>query len=146
MEVDRDFLRSKRSILKITEIAVMFVAFLCYAVAGVPPYIAVACLESIVTLALLLLYLLKLHKILTFFFWPLIDAFNSVFAAVFVGIVSVVALSTYTVKATLAGGFLGLVAAVLWSLDGFYIFKKITFNQPTSTPPTLTQNCMKDVM
>uniref|UniRef100_A0AAR2K6R1 MARVEL domain-containing protein n=1 Tax=Pygocentrus nattereri TaxID=42514 RepID=A0AAR2K6R1_PYGNA len=109
---------------------VLFVAFVCFAVAARPPYIAATCVEFIVTLALVLLYLLKLNKTITFFFWPLIDVFNSVFAATFILIISIMALSTYTVQGTLAGGIASLVAVVLWFVDGFHLFKKITFNQP----------------
>jgi len=44
----------------------------CYAVASRPPYIAATCMEFIITFGFLLLYLLKLNKMFTFFFWPLI--------------------------------------------------------------------------
>ncbi|XP_036439791.1 chemokine-like factor [Colossoma macropomum] len=137
LELDLAFLKSKRGVLKIAEIlppfphqVVLFTAFVCFAVAARPPYIAATCVEFIVTLALVLLYLLKLNKTLTFFFWPLIDVFNSVFAAAFIFIISIMAMSTYTVQGTLAGGMVSFVAVVLWCVDGYYLFKKITFNQP----------------
>ncbi|KAL7833342.1 hypothetical protein AOLI_G00283020 [Acnodon oligacanthus] len=130
LELDLAFLKSKRGLLKIAEMVVLFMAFVCFAVAARPPYIAATCVEFIVTLALVLLYLLKLNKTFTFFFWPLIDVFNSVFAAAFILIISIMALSTYTVQGTLAGGMVSLVAVMLWCVDGFYLFKKITFNQP----------------
>ncbi|XP_017544442.1 chemokine-like factor [Pygocentrus nattereri] len=130
LELDLAFLKSRRGLLKISEMVVLFVAFVCFAVAARPPYIAATCVEFIVTLALVLLYLLKLNKTITFFFWPLIDVFNSVFAATFILIISIMALSTYTVQGTLAGGIASLVAVVLWFVDGFHLFKKITFNQP----------------
>ncbi|KAF4090848.1 hypothetical protein AMELA_G00030350 [Ameiurus melas] len=72
VEVDLLFLKSKRGLLKITELVVLFVGFVCFAVASRPPYISATCVEFIITLALLILYLLKLHKSLSFFFWPLI--------------------------------------------------------------------------
>ncbi|KAL6461321.1 hypothetical protein MHYP_G00294650 [Metynnis hypsauchen] len=130
LEPDLAFLKSRRGLLKIAEMVVLFMAFVCFAVAARPPYIAATCVEFIVTLALLLLYLLKLNKTFTFFFWPLIDVFNSFFAAAFILIISIMALSTYTVQGTLAGGIVSLVAVVLWCVDGFHLFKKITFNQP----------------
>ncbi|XP_036439903.1 chemokine-like factor [Colossoma macropomum] len=130
LELDLAFLKSKRGLLKIAEMVVLFTAFVCFAVAARPPYIAATCVEFIVTLALVLLYLLKLNKTLTFFFWPLIDVFNSVFAAAFIFIISIMAISTYTVQGTLAGGMVSFVAVVLWCVDGYYLFKKITFNQP----------------
>lgn len=51
---------------------VLFMAFVCFVVASRPPYISATCIEFFITLALLILYLLKLHKSLSFFFWPLI--------------------------------------------------------------------------
>ncbi|XP_076856823.1 chemokine-like factor isoform X2 [Brachyhypopomus gauderio] len=109
-----------------------FVALVCFSVASRPPYVAATCMELCITLALFLLYLLKLNKLLTFFFWPLIDVFNSLFAAVFICIISLVAVFTYTIKGTLVGGLMGLVASALCSLDGYYLFKTITFNMPTT--------------
>lgn len=47
-------------------------AFVCFAVASRPKYIAATALEFLITLLLLLLYMLKLNKRLTFFFWPLV--------------------------------------------------------------------------
>ncbi|KAI5630233.1 chemokine-like factor isoform X1 [Silurus asotus] len=135
IEVDKAFLKSKRGLLKIAELVVLFVAFVCFTVASRPPYISATCLEFIITLALLILYFLKLHKSLTFFFWPLIDVFNSFFAAVFLCIISLVAVSTFTTKGTLVGGVMGLVAVVLWCVDGYNVFRKITFNQTTGSTP-----------
>lgn len=111
----------------------VFVAFVSYAVASRPPYIAATCIEFVITLGFFLLYLLKLNKLFTVFFWPLIDVFNSLFAAAFMFILSLVAVSTFTVKGTLSGGIVGFVAAALWSLDGYILFKKITFNKPGTT-------------
>ncbi|KAI5088814.1 chemokine-like factor isoform X1 [Silurus meridionalis] len=112
IEVDKAFLKSKRGLLKIAELVVLFVAFVCFTVASRPPYISATCLEFIITLALLILYFLKLHKSLTFFFWPLIDVFNSFFAALFLCIISLVAVSTFTTKGTLVGGdFLRCITA-----------------------------------
>ncbi|XP_012680239.2 chemokine-like factor [Clupea harengus] len=129
IELNAAFLKSVRGGLKIAEIVVAFVAFLCYAVASRPPYIAATLIELLITTGLLLLYLFNLHKTLTFFFWPLIDVFNSGFASVFMSIVSVVALSTDTLKATTAGAIVGFMGAILWGVDGFLLYRKITFNQ-----------------
>ncbi|XP_026883416.2 chemokine-like factor [Electrophorus electricus] len=132
LEVDLTFLKSKRGLLKIAEMVSLFVAFVCFAVASSSPYLVATSMELSITLALLLLYLLKLNKKLTAFFWPLIDVFNSFFAAAFMSTVSLVAVSMYTQKGTLAGGIVGLVTSALCCLDGFYLFKKITFNLPTA--------------
>ncbi|XP_062405615.1 chemokine-like factor [Sardina pilchardus] len=129
VEVNTALLKSIKGGLKIAEIVVVFVAFLCYAVASRPPYIAATLMELLITTGFLLLYLFKLNKTITFFFWPLIDVLNSVFASVFMFILSVVALSTDTLTATVAGAIVGFICAILWGVDGFLLFKKITFNQ-----------------
>uniref|UniRef100_A0A3Q2WBL1 CKLF-like MARVEL transmembrane domain containing 3 n=1 Tax=Haplochromis burtoni TaxID=8153 RepID=A0A3Q2WBL1_HAPBU len=72
MEVDTAFLKSRRGIVKVTEMVTLFVAFVCFAVASTPKYIAATALEFFITSLLLVLYLLKLNKRLTFFFWPLV--------------------------------------------------------------------------
>ncbi|XP_056318873.1 chemokine-like factor [Danio aesculapii] len=133
MEVDLALLKSSKGLLKIAEMVCVFVAFVSYAVASRPPYIAATCIEFFITLGFFLLYLLKLNKVFTLFFWPLIDVFNSLFAAAFMFILSLVAVSTFTVKGTLSGGIVGFVAAALWSLDGYILFKKISFNKPRTT-------------
>uniref|UniRef100_A0A671LKG5 MARVEL domain-containing protein n=1 Tax=Sinocyclocheilus anshuiensis TaxID=1608454 RepID=A0A671LKG5_9TELE len=66
------------------------------------------------------------------------DVFNSFFAAALMCILSLVAVSTYTVKGTLSGGIVGFVAAALWSLDGYVLFKKFTFNKPRTTTEAQT--------
>ncbi|XP_040894590.1 chemokine-like factor [Toxotes jaculatrix] len=132
MDVDTAFLKSKRGILKVAEMVTLFTAFVCFAVASRPKYIAATMLEFLITTLLLLLYLLKLNKRLTFFFWPFIDIFNSVFAAIYFIILSLMTLTTYTVTGTLVGGIVGLMSAGLLCMDSFTLFRKITFNKPRS--------------
>ncbi|XP_026175425.1 CKLF-like MARVEL transmembrane domain-containing protein 3 [Mastacembelus armatus] len=105
MEVDIAFLKSKRGILKLAAMGSLLVAFVCFAVGSRPKYITATVLEFLITLLLFLLYLFKLNKRVTFFFWPLVDVFNSIFAAVYFIVLSLVALTTYTVTGTLAGGY-----------------------------------------
>ncbi|XP_019900701.1 uncharacterized protein LOC105005771 isoform X1 [Esox lucius] len=137
MEVDFGFLRSLRGIVKLTELGTMFVAFVCFAAAFRPKYIAATCMEFVITFSFILLYTLKLNKKITLVFWPLIDVINSLFAAVFILVLSLIAVSTYTVTATLVGAIMGLVAAGLWCWDGSMLIKRITFNQPRSVALSL---------
>ncbi|XP_050970247.1 chemokine-like factor [Labeo rohita] len=139
MEVDLALLKSTKGLLKISEMVCVFVAFVCYAVASRPPYIAATCMEFFITLGFLLLYLLKLNKNFTFFFWPLIDVLNSLFAAAMMCILSLIAVSTYTVKGTLGGGIVGFMATALWSYDGYILFQKITFNKARTTTEAQTE-------
>lgn len=49
-----------------------FVAFVCFTAVLHLKYSAAAALEFLMTLFMLLWYLFKLNKTLTFFFWPLV--------------------------------------------------------------------------
>ncbi|XP_040016490.1 CKLF-like MARVEL transmembrane domain-containing protein 3 [Gasterosteus aculeatus] len=132
MEVDTAFVKSKRGILKVAEMGTLLVAFVCFAAASRPKFITATVLEFVITSLLLLLYMFKLNKRLTFFFWPLIDAFNSAFAAVYFIVLSILAVTTYTVTGTLVGGVVGFLSAVLLCVDFYVLFQNITFNKPRS--------------
>ncbi|KAK6477137.1 chemokine-like factor [Huso huso] len=134
MEIDKVFLKSVRGALKIAEMVTNFIAFICFVtVSGTASYVAATWMEIVISFLFFLLYLLKLNKKLTVFFWPLIDIFNSVFAAVFMFIISLIAVSTYSAKGTLVGGIIGLIATGIWCMDAYLLFKKVTFNKPRSS-------------
>ncbi|XP_029955407.1 chemokine-like factor [Salarias fasciatus] len=129
VEMDTSFLRSRRGIVKLAEMGTLFVAFVCFAVACLPQHIAATVLEFFITLFLLLLYLLRLNKRLTLFFWPLVDLFNSTFAAVYLIVLGLIALTTYTVTGVLVGGVACLISAALHGVESYTLFKNITFNK-----------------
>ncbi|XP_034433758.1 chemokine-like factor [Hippoglossus hippoglossus] len=130
MDVDVAFLKSKRGILKAAEMVTLFAAFVDFTVVSTPKYITATVLELLITSLLLSLYLFKLNKRLTFFFWPLVDVFNSVFAVFYFLVLSLLAMITYTVTGMLVGGIFTLVSAALFSADGYILFRNITLNQP----------------
>ncbi|AWP01448.1 Chemokine-like factor [Scophthalmus maximus] len=94
-----------------------------------PEYITASVMEFLITSLLLSLYLFKLNKRLTFFFWPLVDMVNSVLAAVFFTVLSLVALITYHVTGTLVGGIVTFMSAALLCVDSYTLFRSITFNK-----------------
>ncbi|XP_017297066.1 proteolipid protein 2 [Kryptolebias marmoratus] len=132
LDLDTGFLRSRRGIVKVAETVSLFVAFVCFAVASAPKYITATVLEFLVTSLLLLLYLLRLNKKLTFFFWPLVDVFNSVFAAVYLTVLSLTVLTSYTFTGSLVGGVVCLLMVGLLFVDGYMLFNNITFNMQRS--------------
>ncbi|KAM9366976.1 chemokine-like factor [Symphorus nematophorus] len=132
MDVDTTFLKSKRGLLKAAELVALLVAFVCFTAASTPKYIAATVLEFLITLLVVLLYVLRLNKRLTFFFWPLVDVFNSVFAAFYFIVLSLMAMATYTVTGTLVGGIVVFMLAGLLCVDVYTLFKNITFNRPRS--------------
>ncbi|XP_068429462.1 chemokine-like factor [Clinocottus analis] len=132
IELDTAFIKSKRGILKVAEMVTLLVAFVCFTAASRPMYITATVLEFVITALLLLLYVFKLNKTLTFFFWPLVDVLNSAFAAVYFIVLSLLAMTTYTVTGTLVGGIVAFMLAGLLCVDCFMLFKNITFNKPRS--------------
>ncbi|XP_022056606.1 proteolipid protein 2 [Acanthochromis polyacanthus] len=130
VDVDSAFLKSRRGIVKLAEMGTLLVAFVCFTVGSVPKFTAATLLEFMITSFLLLFYVLKLNKRLTFFFWPLVDVFNSIFAAAYFIVLSLMALATYRVAGTLVGGIVCLISAGLLCVDSFTLFRNITFNKP----------------
>ncbi|XP_075877251.1 proteolipid protein 2 [Nelusetta ayraudi] len=137
LEMNTNFIKTKRGMLKVAEMSTFFVAFVCFTAVLHLKYSAAAALEFLMTMFMLLWYLFKLNKMLTFFCWPLVDLFNSMFAALYFTVLSSMALTSYRVTGALLGGIFGLVAVGLLCVDGFLLFRCITFNQPRSpTSPT----------
>lgn len=104
-------------------------------------YVAAAGLEFLITALMVLFYILKLNKTITFFFWPLVvseaawrhllqhephaslsffflpqDVCNSVFAATYFCILSLMVLGTQTVVGALFGGVRHVPQSVQHSL------------------------------
>ncbi|XP_003969965.2 uncharacterized protein [Takifugu rubripes] len=131
-DLDVSFFKSKRGLLKVSQLGTLFVALVCFAVTVKATYVAATGLEFLVTALMVLFYILKLNKTITFFFWPLVDVCNSVFAAIYFCILSLMVLSTQRVVGALLGGILGLVVVGLLCADGFLLFKNITLNQSSS--------------
>uniref|UniRef100_A0A3B5KPJ7 MARVEL domain-containing protein n=1 Tax=Takifugu rubripes TaxID=31033 RepID=A0A3B5KPJ7_TAKRU len=102
-DLDVSFFKSKRGLLKVSQLGTLFVALVCFAVTVKATYVAATGLEFLVTALMVLFYILKLNKTITFFFWPL-DVCNSVFAAIYFCILSLMVLSTQRVVGALLGG------------------------------------------
>ncbi|XP_072321436.1 chemokine-like factor [Eucyclogobius newberryi] len=135
MEVDFAFLRSSRGILKLAELTTLFAAFVSFCVASTPKYITATAIECALVLLLILLYALKLNKKILFIFWPLADAFNSLFGSLFILVLSLIAMVTYTSNGTLAGGVIGFISSLLLGADCYLLFKNITLNKPRTSDP-----------
>ncbi|XP_051884174.1 CKLF-like MARVEL transmembrane domain-containing protein 3 [Pristis pectinata] len=134
VEVNSLFLKSRRSVLKILEMVVSFVTFVCFAASSSSgTFLAVPLMEIFITLAFYLLYLLKLDSKITLLFWPLMDSVNSIFAALFLLIICIVALALRTTAGVIAASVFGFLGAIIYVVDTYVICKLITFNQSKST-------------
>nr|XP_010595004.1 chemokine-like factor isoform X1 [Loxodonta africana] len=92
------------------------------------PYIVITGFEVTVVFFFIILYLLRLDRLLTWLFWPLLDIINSLVTTVFMIIVSVLALIPETTTMTVLGGVFGLVSVVCCIADGALIYRKLLFN------------------
>ncbi|XP_070307300.1 chemokine-like factor isoform X3 [Odocoileus virginianus] len=92
------------------------------------PYIVVTGFEATATFFFIVLYIFRLDQLISCLFWPLLDIINSVVTAVFMIVVSVLALIPETTTYTVLGGVFGLVASVFSIADGALIYRKLLFN------------------
>nr|XP_045047916.2 chemokine-like factor [Desmodus rotundus] len=92
------------------------------------PYIVVAGFEVTVIFFFIILYILRLDRLIDCIFWPLLDIINSLVTAVFMMIVSVLALLPETTTFTLLGGVFGLLTVASSIADGVLIYRKLLFN------------------
>ncbi|XP_053843714.1 chemokine-like factor [Vidua macroura] len=130
LEVDRAFPRSARGVLKIARTVVALTVLICFVASGAhEACMALAGMETVITVLSLLLYLLRLDVRMRCLFWPLADIFNSVIAALFLLVVSLFAIIVKTNEGTLAGGVLGLILLVLCIADVVLLWKKISLDK-----------------
>uniref|UniRef100_A0A8C9KJY6 Chemokine like factor n=1 Tax=Panthera tigris altaica TaxID=74533 RepID=A0A8C9KJY6_PANTA len=92
------------------------------------PYIVITGFEVAVIFFFIILYMLRLDRLIDCLFWPLLDIINSMVTAVFMIIISVLALIPETSKFIVLGGVFGLLAAVCCIADGALIYRKLLFN------------------
>nr|XP_008507240.1 PREDICTED: chemokine-like factor isoform X2 [Equus przewalskii] len=92
------------------------------------PYIVITGFEVTVIFFFIILYMLRLDRVIDCLFWPLLDIINSLVTAVFMIVISVLALMPETTTFTVLGGMFGLLAAVCCIADGALIYRKLLFN------------------
>ncbi|XP_053126998.1 chemokine-like factor [Hemicordylus capensis] len=131
LEVDRGYLRSPNGGLKMGRMAFALCALISFAVRrSHEAFLTLAIMELVISFLFFVLYLLSLNKKMTFFFWPLADAFNSLVAALFLLIVGLCATIMKTILETLVGGVFCLLLFVLCVIDAALILKNVSWNNP----------------
>ncbi|XP_042293507.1 chemokine-like factor isoform X2 [Sceloporus undulatus] len=108
-------------------------AFMAAITFGVGPsheaYLTLAIIELVITLLFFLLYLLHLQRVLSFLFWPLADAFNSLIAALFLFIAGLCGVIKKPFIEELVGGVFFLILCALSIADAAFLLKNMTFNR-----------------
>ncbi|XP_008700740.1 chemokine-like factor isoform X1 [Ursus americanus] len=125
----RPFCFSVKGHVKMLRLALNVTSMTFFIIAQAPePYIVITGFEVTVTFFFIMLYILRLDRLIACLFWPLLDIINSVIAAIFMIIISVLALLPETTTFIVLGGVFGLLAAVCCIADGVLIYRKLLFN------------------
>ncbi|XP_012598030.1 chemokine-like factor isoform X3 [Microcebus murinus] len=125
----RAFCFSVKGHVKMLRLALTVTSMAFFIIAQAPePYIVITGFEVAIILFFILLYILRLDRLMKWLFWPLLDIINSLVTTVFLIIVSVLALIPETTTLTVVGGAFGFLAAVVCLADGALIYRKLLFN------------------
>ncbi|XP_055155392.1 chemokine-like factor isoform X1 [Symphalangus syndactylus] len=101
----RPFCFSVKGHVKMLRLALTVTSMTFFIIAQAPePYIVITGFEVTVILFFILLYILRLDRLMKWLFWPLLDIINSLVTTVFMLIVSVLALIPETTTLTVGGG------------------------------------------
>ncbi|XP_006878972.1 PREDICTED: chemokine-like factor [Elephantulus edwardii] len=128
-EKHRPFCLSVKGLVKMIRLALSTTSLTFFTMAEAPePYIVTTGFEVVTIFFFIILYLLRLDRLMTWLFWPLLDIINSLVTTVFLIIVSVLALIPETSMLTVLGGVFGLLSAVSCIADAVLIYRKLLFN------------------
>ncbi|XP_071065238.1 chemokine-like factor isoform X2 [Dasypus novemcinctus] len=123
------FCLSVKGHVKMLRLVLIVTSLAFFIVAQAPePYIVVTGFEVFITFFFIMLYLLRLDRLMKCLFWPLLDAVNSFVAIVFMIIISVLALIPETTTLTVLGGVFGLLATACCIADAALIYRKLLLN------------------
>ncbi|XP_004625971.1 chemokine-like factor isoform X1 [Octodon degus] len=125
----RPFCLSVKGPVKMLRLVLTVTSMTFFIIAQAPePYIVITGFEAIVIFFFIILYILRLDRMMKWLFWPLLDIINSMVTTLFMIIVSVLALMPETTTLIIIGGVIGFVAALCCIADGVLIYRKLLFN------------------
>ncbi|XP_032710198.1 chemokine-like factor isoform X2 [Lontra canadensis] len=102
----RPFCFSVKGHVKILRLALSVTSMTFFIIGQAPePYIVITGFEVTVIFFFIILYILRLDRLIACLFWPLLDILNSVIAAIFMVIISVLALLPETTRVIALGGY-----------------------------------------
>ncbi|XP_027630416.1 uncharacterized protein LOC102469174 isoform X3 [Tupaia chinensis] len=108
----RPFCFSVKGHVKMLRLALTVTSMTFFIIAQAPePYIVITGFEVTVIFFFILLYILRLDRLMKWLFWPLLDIINSLVTTVFMVIISVLALIPETTTLTVLGG--GVIVGAL---------------------------------
>ncbi|VCX30926.1 unnamed protein product [Gulo gulo] len=102
----RPFCFSVKGHVKILRLALSVTSMTFFIIGQAPePYIVITGFEVTIIFFFIILYILRLDRLIACLFWPLLDILNSVIAAIFMVIISVMALLPETTRVIVLGGY-----------------------------------------
>ncbi|XP_047648134.1 CKLF-like MARVEL transmembrane domain-containing protein 1 [Phacochoerus africanus] len=127
--VQRFFL-SPTGLLKIIRLGLLLGALVCFiSVEAQESYIAVTILEICIDVLFILMYMLTLHRLMTYLHWPLLDLINSFITTVFLLVVAALAMQEKERRHLFyVGGTLCLTAAIVCLIDATVVTKTMRKN------------------
>ncbi|XP_045389097.1 chemokine-like factor isoform X6 [Lemur catta] len=111
----RPFCLSVKGHVKMLRLALTVTSMVFFIVAQAPePYVVITGFEVAIIFFFIILYILRLDRLMKWLFWPLLDIINSLVTTVFLVIVSVLALIPETTTLIVIGGDLinSIISAV----------------------------------
>ncbi|XP_031536530.1 chemokine-like factor isoform X1 [Vicugna pacos] len=125
----RPFCFSVKGHVKILRLVLTVTSMTFFIIAQAPePYIVITGFEVTIIFFFIVLYTVRLDRLVNCVFWPLLDVINSMVAAVFMILISMLALIPETTTYIVIGGVFGLAASVFCIADGALIYRKLLFN------------------
>ncbi|KAI2578956.1 CKLF-CMTM1 readthrough [Homo sapiens] len=126
----RPFCFSVKGHVKMLRLALTVTSMTFFIIAQAPePYIVITGFEVTVILFFILLYVLRLDRLMKWLFWPLLDLTNSIITAVFLSVVAILAMQEKKRRHLLyVGGSLCLTAVIVCCIDAFVVTTKMRTN------------------
>ncbi|CAL1603735.1 unnamed protein product [Knipowitschia caucasica] len=121
----KEFCTSKKGILLIGEVAVSFLAFVCFAASLASAFVTVPLIEFLGALFILFAYSTKFNERFKGFLWPLMDFLRCVTASIIYFIVSIIAVFNYRDGSSKAAGIFGFIATIFFALDFYKVFTEL---------------------
>ncbi|XP_056134594.1 CKLF-like MARVEL transmembrane domain-containing protein 3 [Lampris incognitus] len=121
----KEFASSRKGMLLIAEVALSFIAFVCFVASSAAAFVTAPLLEFLAALFLLFAYSTKFNERFKGFYWPLMDFLRCVSASIIFFIISILAVSKYVDGASKAAGVFGFIATIVFALDFYIIFNDL---------------------
>ncbi|XP_016068914.1 PREDICTED: CKLF-like MARVEL transmembrane domain-containing protein 1 [Miniopterus natalensis] len=121
----KQFFFSPTGVLKILRLGLLMGSITCFIIAEAhESYIAITVLETCIDLLFIIIYMVTLHRLLTYIHWPLLDLMNSFITTVFLLIVAILAMQEKERRHLFyVGGALCLTAAIICLIDAAVVTK-----------------------